>query len=290
MTSLSARSGLWLGLLLAAIVGFNPASMAQEPSEREEIADYTIGPKDLIEIRVLEIPELNVERRVKENGTIDLPMIGEFPVDGLSPRLASERLAAVLMAEYVNRANVSIVVREFANKPLSILGAVARPGSLNIAGRYTLLQAISAAGGLTQEAGKKIFVLRTNKGGESEVFEIPTDELFRASSPQWNIPVYPSDIVNIPARTTVKVFCLGEVRSPGALQFDSDDRISVLSVIAAAGGFTDRANKRNILITRRGDSGQDIEMVVNYNNVVSGRATDPELQADDIVIVKQSFF
>lgn len=286
----AAQTGLRTILILATCLSLAWVAAGQVPAASEEIADYTIGPKDLLEIRVLEIPELNVERRVKENGTVDLPMIGEFSVDGLSPKQANARLSAVLTAEYVNRANVSIIVREFANKPLSILGAVARPGSLNIAGRYTLLQAISAAGGLTQEAGKKIFVIRTPETGESQVFEIQTDDLLRSSGGQWNIPVFPSDIVNIPARTIVKVFCIGEVRSPGALQFDSDDRISLLSVIAQAGGFTDRANKRNITIKRRGDGSKDVEMIVNYNDLVSGRARDPELQADDVVIVKQSFF
>jgi len=278
------RMSIAVALLIA---GLAPAVMGQPASE--DIPDYTIGPKDLLEIRVLEIPEMNVERRVKENGTIDLPMLGEFSVDGLSPMQANERLSTILTAEYVNRANVSIVVREFANKPLSILGAVARPGSLNIAGRYTLLQAISAAGGLTQEAGKKIFVLRTVEDGDSQVIEIQRDDLFRSPDARWNIPVYPSDIVNIPARTIVKVFCLGEVRSPGALEFDSDDRISLLSVIAQAGGLTDRASKK-ITITRRGEKGADVETIVNYNDIVAGRVTDPRLEADDVVIVKQSFF
>jgi len=293
MTPRAARSTKAALLSLAILIfGSAPVVMGQPAAVKEtteDTADYTIGPKDLIEIRVLEIPELNVERRVKENGTIDLPMIGEFSVNGLSPMQANERLATILTAEYVNRANVSIVVKEFSNKPLSILGAVARPGSLNIAGRYTLLQAISAAGGLTEQAGKKIFVIRTAENGESDVLEIQTDDLFRISSAKWNIPIYPSDVVNIPARTTVKVFCLGEVRAPGALEFDSDDRISLLSVIAQAGGLTDRASKR-ITITRRGAQGKDVETIVDYKDLIGGRLRDPQLQADDVVIVKQSFF
>jgi polysaccharide export outer membrane protein len=276
-------------LLLALLVA--TAAIGQTPAEpaADEAPDYTIGPKDLLEVRVLEIPELNVERRVKDNGTIDLPMVGEFSVNGLSAKEANTRLAAVLTAQYVNRANVSIVVKEFANKPLSILGAVARPGSLNIAGRYTLLQAISAAGGLTSQAGKKIYVIRTAANGESDVLEIKTEDLLRSSSGKWNVPVYPSDIVNIPASTTVKVFCLGEVRNPGALEFDSDDRISLLSVIAHAGGLTDRASKK-IMITRRGENGKDIETTVDYKDLIAGRIDDPALQPDDVVIVKQSFF
>ena len=251
--------------------------------------DYEIGPKDLLEIRVLEIPELNVERRVSDAGTIDIPMVGQFNVNGMSARTASERLSAVLTSKYVNRANVSIVVKQFGNKPLSIVGAVANPGSLNVSGRYTLLQALSVAGGLTAQAGKKIYVMRTANNGLTDVLEIKTDDLFRSSNAHWNIPVYPSDVVNVPSRTMVKVFCMGEVKNPGALEFDADDRISLLSVIAKAGGLSDRASK-TIRIKRRGPDGKDTETIVNYNAVVRGKTPDPQLKADDVVIVAESFF
>ena len=251
--------------------------------------DYQLGPKDLLEIRVLEIPDLNVERRVSDSGMIDLPMVGALPVNGLTAKEVSDKLVKLLTAKYVNRANVSVVVKQYANKPLSIVGAVANPGSLNVSGRYTLLQAISAAGGLTAQAGRKIYVMRTATNGLSDVLEVRTDDLFRSASARWNIPVYPSDVVNVPPRSIVKVFCMGEVKNPGALEFDSDDRISLLSVIAKAGGLTDRASKQ-IRIKRRGADGKDSETVVNYKAVVGGKVPDPQLKADDVVIVSESFF
>ncbi len=252
--------------------------------------DYRIGPKDLLEVRVFEIPELNLERRVSDAGTLDLPLLGQFSVAGMTAEEVRDRLQALLTAKYVNRANVSVVIKEFANKPVSILGAVGRPGSLNVSGRWDLLQAISAAGGLAAGAGKKIFVLRVAENGLSDRLEIDTDELFRKSSPMWNIPIFPSDVVNIPARSIVKVFCLGELRNPGALEFDADDRISLLSVIAKAGGFSDRAAKGSIRIKRRGPDGKDTEFVVDYKRIVAGKDPDPDLRSDDVVIVKESFF
>jgi polysaccharide export outer membrane protein len=238
---------------------------------------------------VLEIPELNVERRVSDAGAIELPLVGAFAVNGMTTAEAAQSLQRVLTAKYVNRANVSIVVKQFENKPLSIVGAVAKPGALNISGRYTLLQAISAAGGLTSQAGKRIYVMRTAASGLTDILEIRTDDLFRASSGKWNVPLFPSDVVNVPARTVVKVFCMGEVKSPGALEFDADDRITLLSVIAKAGGLTNRASK-SIRIKSRGADGRDVETVVNYNRVVSGDIADPQLSGDDVVIVKESFF
>lgn len=281
-------------LLLAALVCCALPAVGQDtPAVPRDAAappaEYAIGPKDLLEIRVLEIPELNVERRVGDSGSIDLPLIGAFSVEGLTPRAASDRLAGVLVERYVNRANVSIVVKQYGYKPLSIVGAVANPGSLNVTGRYTLLEAISAAGGLTAQAGKRLYIMRTAANGLSDVLEIKTDDLFHSSSTRWNVPVYPSDIVNVPARTTVKIFCLGEVKAPGALEFDSDDRITLLSVIAKAGGLTDRAS-RQIHLKHRGPDGKDVESVVNFKSAVSGSRPDPQLSADDIVIVKVSFF
>ena len=251
--------------------------------------DYRIGSKDLLEIRVLEIPDLNVERRVADSGTIDLPLVGAVSVAGKTASEAQQQLEEILRGKYVNRANVSIVVKEFASKPVSVVGSVAKPGSLSISGNWYLLQAISAAGGLDPTAGRKIFVLRRSDNGLSDVLEIKRDDLLQGSTVTWNIPIFAGDVVNIPPRTIVKVFCLGEVHNPGALEFDADDRITLLSVIAKAGGLTDRASK-GILIKRRGPDGKDIEMHVNYKAVISGKDPDPTLKADDVVVVSESFF
>ncbi|HVE66466.1 MAG TPA: polysaccharide biosynthesis/export family protein [Thermoanaerobaculia bacterium] len=271
------------GLMIAV---FLVSGLARAQSAAE---DYTLGPKDLLDIRVFEIPELNLERRVSDSGAIDLPLLGEINVSGLTATQVRARLESLLTAKYVNRANVSVVVKEFANKPVSILGAVEKPGSLNISGRWTLLQAISAAGGLTGEAGKRIYVIRRAENGLSDILEIKSEDLFQASSGQWNIPLAPGDIVNVQAKRQVKVFCLGEVKSPGSLEFDGDDRISLLSAIAKAGGLTDRASSK-IRVKRRGSDGKDKEIVADFKRIVSGKDSDLTLQPDDVVIVRESFF
>lgn len=252
--------------------------------------EYRIGPRDLLEIRVLELPELNVERRVGDAGVVSLPLVGDVPVAGLTATESSDRLASILTARYVNRANVTIVIKEFTNKPISVLGAVQKPGSLNVSGKWDLLQAISAAGGLSQNAGRRIYVLRRSENGLTDRLEIATSDLFVNPSPRWNVTIYPSDVINVPARSPVRVFCLGEVRSPGALDFDSDDRITLLSVIAKAGGLTDRAARGSIRIKRRGADGRDAEITANYGRIVSGKDPDPTLMGDDVVVVKESFF
>ncbi len=251
-------------------------------------AEYRIGPKDLLDVKVFEVPELNVERRVSDGGTIALPLLGEFPVAGMTASEAAARLQQLLMEKYVNRANVSIEIKEYEDKPVSVLGAVAKPGSLTVSGNWTLLQAISAAGGLTPEAGKRIYVLRRADNSLSDTLELSTDDLLRSSSALWNVPIYPSDVVNVPAKTTVKIFCLGEVKTPGALEFDGNDPLTLLAVIAKAGGLTDRASK-TIRIQRRRPDGKTVELVAHYRRIVSGHEPNLVLQPDDVVIVKESF-
>lgn len=273
----------------AALVILALVAPAAVQAQAQEAVEYRIGSKDLLDIRVLEIPELNLERRVDDAGVIALPMVGDLEVKGLTAAELRDKLETLLREKYVNRANVSIVIKEYSNKPVSIVGAVTRPGTLNISGRWTLLQAISAAGGLAPNAGKKIFVLRTRENGETETIEVKTDDLFRSATGSWNLPILPSDVVNIPAKSTVRVFVMGEVKTPGALEFDADDRLSVLTALAKAGGLTDRASK-TVMIKRRGTNGKDAETLVNYNRVLSGKADDVHLQPDDVVIVKMSFF
>jgi polysaccharide biosynthesis/export protein len=256
---------------------------------QEAMREYRLGAKDLVEVRVLEVAELNVERRVSENGRISLPILGEISAAGLTEDELARRISELLREKYVNRANVSVVIREFANKPVSVLGAVHRPGSLTISGRWTLLQAISAAGGLTERAGKKIYVMRRSDSGDAQVQEVDTSQLFGSSAETWNMPVFPSDVVNVPARETVKIYCLGEVNQPAALEFDGGDRITLLSALAKAGGVTDRASKK-IVVKRAGADGRDIETSYNYNRIISGSDPDPRLMPDDVVVVLMSFF
>lgn len=267
----------------------SPASSSPAAPAVDASQAYVVGPKDLLDIHVLEIPELNLERRIAEDGTIDLPMLGDFTVSGLTATQVRDRLEKMLTTKYVNRANVSVVVKEYGNKPLSVVGAVQKPGSLNISGRWSLMEAISAAGGLTDRAGKTIFVIRHSANGMTDTIQVDVDDLFHGSSSRGNLPLLPGDVVNVEAKRTIRIFCLGAVRSPGALEFDTDDRLTLLSVIAKAGGFTDKASSK-VLVKRRAADGKDSEIVVSYSRIVAGKDPDPSLRSDDVVIVKESFF
>jgi len=270
--------------MLAAIAG---ASLLAAQSEAP---DYRVGPKDLLEIKVFEVPELNVERRISDEGDLDLPLVGPVPVGNLTLGEVRATLQRVLEVKYVRHASVSVIIKEFRNQPISILGAVARPGPLSSAGRWSLLQGIGEAGGLTPAAGNKIYILRHAENGLSDRLEINTADLMTRSDSRWNVPIYPNDVINIPPQAVVRVFVIGQVKTPGAVEMSSDDRITLLSILAKAGGLTDRASHGEIRIKRRGSDGKDREIAVPYRRILAGKQPDPELQPGDVVIVKESFF
>lgn len=274
-------AGRFFAIFIAVIAGAR-LLLAQDAVE------YRIGPRDLLEIHVLQIPDLNVERRVSGDGKIDLPMIGDFPVGGLSAGDVRDRLEAMLTAKYVNRADVSVSVKEFSNKPITILGAVSHAGNLG-GGRWNLIQAITAAGGLAETAGKKIQIFRRSDNSLSDTLTITTDQLYRSFDPKWNVPIVSGDSINVPARSAVTVYCLGDVKNNGPVSMDSDEPISLLKVIVKAGGLTERAS-HTLRIKRKQPDGKVIEIKVNYARILSGKDPDVTLQPEDIVMIKESFF
>jgi len=277
------RQVIRLALLAVPILFFSRSSFGQESG------GYRIGSRDLLEIKVFQVPDLNVERRVDDDGNIDLPLIGDFPVAGLTADEVRDRLEAMLTAKYVNRADVNVTVKEVGSKPISVLGAVGHPGVLGYPGRWTLIQALTAAGGAADNAGKKISVLRRADNGLTDTLVITTDQLYRSSEPKWNIPILPGDTVNVQGKSTATIYLLGEISKNGPVTVDSDEPISLLRVIASAGGLTDRAS-HTIRIKRKGPDGKVVELKANYARILAGKDPDMILKPDDIVLVKESFF
>jgi len=260
------------------------------PSASASGSGYRLGPKDLIEIRVLELPEMaSLERRVSEKGSINLPFLGEISASGLTDAELAARIKTELERAMLQRASVAVQVREFRARPIAVIGAVQQPGNLEFAGRWTLLEAITAAGGLSDSHGRTVYILRHADNGLSDQIAIDLDDLFVRADPRANIPIFPNDLINIPVTLEVTIYFLGEVAQPGALTFKSTERITVLTAVARAGGLTDRASRR-ILIRREGASGKSQEIEVDYKRLVAGKDPDIQLRAGDVVVVKESFF
>ena len=256
---------------------------------QEVVSGYRIGPKDVLAVKVLEASELDVVRRVSDDGTIDLPRVGAVSAEGLTAREFASRLRTLLEERYFQQATVEVEVREFRSRPIVVIGAVRNPGNLAFSGRWTLLEALTAAGGLAGEHGGGGHVVRRAANGLSDQITIRVDELLVKADPKVNIPIFASDLINVPAAASLTVYFLGEVATKGAVSLRSVDRASLLVAVARAGGLTDRAASE-ILIKRKEPDGRTSEIRANFKRVLAGKDPDPELQDGDVIVVKEAFF
>jgi polysaccharide export outer membrane protein len=271
-------------LLLAVAAVITPPARAQVKD-----LSYRVGPRDLLSVRVDEDEKLNGDRRVSEAGNVNLPLLGDVPVLGKTTGEITQIVKKLLEDKYMQRASVDVQVIEFRSRPISVIGAVKTPGNLGFSGHWTLLEAITAAGGLSENHGNVAYILRRAENGLSDQVTIDIDDLLVRGDQRLNIPIFANDLINVPVTVEVTVYCLGEVVKPGALVFKSNERITLLAAIAHAGGLTDRAS-RKFLIKRvaRGDGPQ--ELTVDFNRILAGKETDVELRQGDVIVVKESFF
>lgn len=293
MNKIAALASVFLALGLAPLPALAqapgpPPSPAPSPAPGRN-PGYRVGPRDLLGIKVYEVPELNVERRVTENGVLSLPLLGDVKVAGLTEEEVGRNLKTLLEARIVNHASVEISVIEFRSRPISVIGAVKQPGNLAFSGRWTLVEALAAAGGLADNHGNVVHVLRRAENGLSDQVTLDLDDLLVRANPRINVPIFANDLINVPVTVERTVYCLGEVSHPGALVFRSTERLTLLAAIARAGGLTDRAAKK-ILIKRGQGADGPKEVKVDYRRIVDGKDADPELGEGDVVVVQESFF
>jgi len=252
--------------------------------------EYRIGAKDLLEIKVFGLDEMNQTVRVSEEGKITLPLLGEIGVDGLTKTELEKKLSQLLEEKYLQNPQVTVFIREYQSKRVSILGAVGKPGPYELLGRQTLLQVISQAGGLTRDAGNEIIVIRQLDDGTSIPLKISIEDLILKGDARLNIPLEPNDIINIPVDKAVLVYVFGQVKNPGALQVKKSNIPTLLQAIAQAGGFGDRASKGGVLIKRIGEDGKEKEIKVNVKDIIKGKKKDIHLQENDVVYVPETIF
>jgi len=277
-------------ILIFLIVGYLSLFIFNLYSQQKYTSDYKIGAKDLLEIRVFGLDELNTTVRVSEEGKITLPLIGEIEVEGLTKTEVERKLSQLLEEKYLHNPQVTIFIREYQSKRVFVLGAVRNPGSYELLGRQKLLQIIAQAGGLTSDAANEIIVSRELSDGSSTSLKISIDDLFLKGNSELNIPLMPNDVVNIPVDKIVLIYVTGQVRSPGALEVKSSNIPTLLRAIAQAGGFSERAAKSRIVIKRIDENGKEKKITVNVKDIIKGKRNDVQLKENDVVIVPETIF
>lgn len=286
--------------------------------------DSRIGPDDLLNISVFEAPEMNATVRVSESGEISLELLGAVHAAGLTPRELESVLQGLLRGKYMKDPHVGVFVQDLQSHPISVVGAVRTPGVFQIRGTKSLIEVLSMAQGLADDAGDEVIVMG---GAESaapdssagpdpvrtgtadslphEVFanyngltsaltpkssgieEINLKKLLESSDSALNVPVHPGDIVKVPRAGIVYV--VGEVQKPGGFVLQNNENISVLQALALAQGPTHTsAIGRSRLIRTDPATGKRTEISMDLGKILTGKAPDTTLQPKDIVFVPNS--
>lgn len=273
----------YLAILVLFFRFFALTTLVAQEGQALPFNDYKIGTRDLLEIRVFELPELNQTVRVSEDGSVSLSLIGKVDVAGLTAQELEKRLASILDQKYTKASHVTVFIKEY--QKVAVFGAVSKPGNYELVGPTTLLQVISQAGGLTPDTMGELYVFRQGKDGQKGKIAINLRDLIKGDQ-NLNIDLQPNDVVNIPVDQLVTVYVYGKVKTPGAIQFKQSQKITLLQAIAQAGGPTEWAKESRIMIKRKpAGSGKEMKIFVNLKDVIAGKRADIMLEEGDVIIV-----
>lgn len=251
---------------------------AQAPSE-----SLRIGPGDLLSVHVFREPDLDSKVRVKDAGTVALPLVGQVEVAGLN---AADAAAFIGMRYregcFLNQPQVSVFVEESHTEQVQVLGEVQRPGAVSLTSPRSLLDVLAGAGGLTKAADRHVTIRR--REGAPVTALIPRDANGQLDADV--VRVFPGDTVLVPRAGIVYV--LGDVARPGGFLMQDDSRMSLLQALAMAAGATRTASENNARLLRT-VNGIRTEQPLHLQDIERGKAPDPALENDDIVYVPFSF-
>lgn len=173
-----------------------PAQAAPNTAAGTASTSYVIGPSDTLTVTVWKEPTLSGNVLVRPDGMITVSLIGDVQASGLTPLQLADQIAAKLK-KYIQDPNVSVVVSDVRSKVIYLLGEVGKKGPVEMTSGMTLLDAIAAAGGLTDYANaKKIYILR-DQAGKHERIPVHYKEALRGDS-QFNLILEPGDTIVVP--------------------------------------------------------------------------------------------
>ena len=242
--------------------------------------DFKLGPGDLIAVGVFLQPDYHATERVGQAGSVHLPFIGSVHVAGLSVRASQTLIADRLRAGgYYQDPEVIIQVLDTVNGSVTITGEV--HAIVPVSTQRSLREVLLVAGGLPATASHTIKIVRKKPDGTDEVIvvNLGTD---LAASTAANIPVHPHDIIQI-TRASV-VYVLGAFAHQGAVPLDQAAPLTLLQLAALSGGIGFEGRYDDLRLIRTDGTERKV-IEVDIKKVREGKAPDPILQANDIVLL-----
>ena len=204
---------------------------AQQPAQTAALPDsgYVLGPDDQIVIHAMESPEISDKPiLIGTNGNITLPLVGRVKAGGLTVEQLETELNARLK-KYVKDPQISVTVVEFRSQPVSVFGAVTKPGVIQLRGRKTLYEVLSMAGGPRETAGSTLTVTRRRENGEIPLpgatidptgqfstARLNVQEILEGKNPAANIEIKPNDTISVSEADSNMIYVVGDVEHGGA--------------------------------------------------------------------------
>jgi polysaccharide export outer membrane protein len=259
-----------------------PVPPEQKNASQATSSGLVIGPGDDLEITVYGAPDLSGHSRVSADGNISMPLIGYVRIAGLRSSEAEAAIEAQLRQNsVVNNPHVSVYVKEYTSSGISVAGEVVKPGFYSALGSRRLFDVLQAAGGPTDKAANKVLISHRNQKDATTVY-ISKDPAEMAAS---NIDLEPGDTVVVPRAGIV--YILGEVTRPGGYVLNSTGGITVLQIVAVAGGPTHVASAGKTRLLRRAENGFQ-EQRVDLKKLLRGKAQDVPVRDEDILFIPSS--
>ena len=286
-------------------------------------ADYVLDSGDLLGIEVFDVPELTRDVRVSESGLISLPLLPvKVQAAGLTAFQLQDKLAELLQVNgLVSHPQVTLSVKEQHGQPITVMGAVKTPMVIQAVRQMTLLEVLSRAGGIAEDAAGQILVTHVpspviagspeTAGSEtagsaahgsdpatpetsdppasagSLTVRVGLSDLLDTGNPKFNLALRGGDVVSVPRAGVV--YAVGAVQRPGGFVMATDrQQLTVLKVLALSGGLTSTANKKNAVIIRQSAEASQRQVPVDLEKILAFKAEDLLLLQSDILFVPNS--
>jgi polysaccharide export outer membrane protein len=260
-------------LLAVLIAVFSVCASAQNKS-----SEYRLGDGDSIRILVFQNPDLTVETRVTENGSITYPLIGNLTIGGMTIPGAEQTIAKALSnGGFIQKPQVNIVLLQNRGNQVSVLGQVGRSGRFALETFTTRLSEMIAIAGGVSPTGADTAIITGVRDGKPFRKEIDITGMFLSNNPQEDMIVAGGDVIYVQRQPMYYIY--GEVQRPGSFRIERN--MTVRQALALSGGLTPRGTERKLGIYRQGANNKIEQIIPDMS--------EPVL-ADDVLYVRESLF
>ncbi len=243
-----------------------------------------IGPGDFVDIAEYHTPEFHSTVRVSTAGTVTLPLIGEVKLAGMDEQAAARAIEAALLAKgMLLHPLVSVLVTAYAGQDVSVLGEVTRPGVYPYTVHHRLLDLLSAAAGLSPNAGRLVNVF--HQGDSKTPHPVVLDPSGTDTATDHNPELSPGDTVQV-SRAGL-VYVVGDVIRPGGFAVDPVQGLTVVQALSLAWGPSQNAAVGKALLIREQKGGRAM-IALNLHRMLRGQDPDQPVQDRDILYVPDS--